>query len=338
MTKRKNYRSVSCFGFTLVELLVVIAIIGVLVSLLLPAIQAAREAARRTQCRNQLRQMSLAILNHENTHGHFPSGGDVPWPEIENYVVGGKPFGAARQGLGWGYQILPYLEQNAIRGLLTQAQLNEALVPLYVCPSRRSPIRSTHGLSAGAAELGWVMDYVAVTPGRANPFVPNDVLAYEGCNNCVWRVLPRVEEVLDDLGIIVRTPYNYQARVDISNPQPTRMSQVTDGLSNTIMITEKRLRPSRYEIGDWHDDRGWTDGWDPDTVRSTSFPVRPDADEDPDLSTNDIGMCTGSAHPAGVHAAFGDGSVRNISYDIDRELYNRLGHRSDGFAVNMDDF
>ena len=61
-------------GFTLVELLVVIAIIAILVALLLPAINAAREAARRTQCINNVRQVCVALANHESTHGSFPSG------------------------------------------------------------------------------------------------------------------------------------------------------------------------------------------------------------------------------------------------------------------------
>src|SRR5687767_2008924 len=118
--RRRRFRCQ--YGFTLVELLVVIAIIGVLVALLLPAIQAAREAARRTQCTNQVKQIMTAMMNHESSHKAFPSGGIIPWPFIEDYLSSGRPYGPEKQGLGWTYQILPYLEGNAQFDITNQAQ------------------------------------------------------------------------------------------------------------------------------------------------------------------------------------------------------------------------
>ena len=111
----KRRTAVRGAGFTLVELLVVIAIIGILVALLLPAIQAAREAARRTECKNNLKNIGLAIHNFHDTHKRFPMGGTINAPQIQNYVVNGRPNGTERQGLGWLYQILPHLEEGALK-------------------------------------------------------------------------------------------------------------------------------------------------------------------------------------------------------------------------------
>src|SRR5438046_2235683 len=99
-------------GFTLVELLVVIAIIGILVALLLPAVQAAREAARRTQCKNNIKQLSLGCLLHEDAHKYLPSGGwrDSYWAD-PNRGYGGKQPGS------WYYNILAYIEEQALRDL-----------------------------------------------------------------------------------------------------------------------------------------------------------------------------------------------------------------------------
>src|SRR5688500_14868950 len=100
------------YGFTLVELLVVIAIIGVLVALLLPAVQASREAARRTQCKNNLKQIGLAFHQHHDVHQFFPTGG-WDWATPPTYVNGTPAIGREQQA-GWGFQILPYVEQTVV--------------------------------------------------------------------------------------------------------------------------------------------------------------------------------------------------------------------------------
>src|SRR5436853_1181680 len=148
-------------AFTLVELLVVIAIIGVLVALLLPAIQAAREAARRSQCKNNLKQIGLSVLNLESAMKIFPTGGSTIWPKIEMYSAGGKINGPATQGLGWGYQILPYLEQGAVRNITTTDQIASVSIPMYNCPSRRGPTKydgKFYLTDYGSAQPGTIYD------------------------------------------------------------------------------------------------------------------------------------------------------------------------------------
>jgi len=302
------------YGFTLVELLVVIAIIGILVALLLPAVQAAREAARRTQCKNNVKQIGTAVLNFESAHKIFPTGGDAPWPWIEWYAKGTTVNGARKQGLSWAFQVLPYLEEGAVHDISSTDQLALTPITLYSCPSRRR------------SRL-WLMDYAAATTGNT-PFQQmylDDKKGFWGCANCVYKIEPiKVRDGYEYMGIIVRTDWDIGRKMEtarmsvkyvpndpsddraLGNTAPTTMARILDGTSKTLLISEKRLLSPRYEIGDWHDDRGWSDGWDPDTLRSTAFPLRPDIaspDQDAELvAAGDdafwlYGHCFGSAHP-----------------------------------------
>ncbi len=319
-------------GFTLVELLVVITIIGILIALLLPAVQAAREAARRTQCSNQLKQTGLAILNLESALGVFPTSGDKPWPVLQNYLTNGQPNGPAKQGLSWAFQILPYLEQEAVYAIDTQADVEQVALDIHFCPSRRRPTRQ------GARYL---MDYASATPGRVTRNSDGTVTHEEDSVRSLWGgkdgddVRWTIEADQPNIyeGIIVRINWWYVDQEFKGGSAPTTFGQIRDGASNTILVGEKCLNPDEYLSGCWHDDRGWTDGWDPDVVRSTSFAPSADSNQ-----ISNVGYRFGSAHSGGFNVVLADGSVRTLGYGIDREVFNCLGHRSDGQPLDASKF
>jgi prepilin-type N-terminal cleavage/methylation domain-containing protein/prepilin-type processing-associated H-X9-DG protein len=341
-------------GFTLVELLVVIAIIGILVALLLPAIQAAREAARRTQCKNNLKNIGLAIHNFTDTYKFFPLGGTGPEAKIHEYLKDtlssvtpkkGPPNGPKEQGLGWMYQILPYLEEGAVQNLITEAEITRQLIPLYNCPSRRSP--------AVRGDSKCLIDYAGVTAGPSrselgdaefnnylNDPAANHYDIFWGNANLTSQALPPTAFVTAGnkmifRGIIQRCDFLKNTGTHIGFMRTVGFKNITDGASKTLLVSEKRVKPSWYDNGgEESDNRGWAEGWDYDNLRSTMFPLEQDAEVKDTGVFAPIHFQFGSAHSGGVNALFADGSVAYLNYDINRENFNRLGHRSDGEVIN----
>jgi len=154
-----------------------------------------------------------------------------------------------------------------------------------------------------------------------------------------WGVIVRSELYIDPNASDNPTPaqkldWGWYTRID--------HSKITDGSSNTLVMGEKFLIPSAYQGHSnqglwWHDDKGWTDGWDPDALRSTICLFMPDSEllTNAEPEVRQAGFRFGSAHASGMNTAFADGSVKSITYEIDQELFNRLAHRSDEETVDL---
>jgi prepilin-type N-terminal cleavage/methylation domain-containing protein/prepilin-type processing-associated H-X9-DG protein len=308
-------------GFTLIELLVAIAIIAILLALTLPAVQSARETARRTQCRNNLRQLGLAVANHESTYGRFPSNG---WGFL---WIGDPDRGTDRhQPGGWIYNILPQIEQTALRnkgralsGAAKRAALAELMqsrLSLLKCPSRPGDQSSANNLILAPYNADWVPwvmktdyavnegDYITDTDGGPPTLADGDNPNYP------WR------DTTQATGICF-------LRSEV------RARDIIDGLSNSYLIGEKHV--SRLHYADYDDpghDQSMYTGVDLDINRWTIDPPLQDGDSVAERRF-------GSSHAGGCHVVMCDGSVRTVSYSIDAETHRRLGNRRDGLPVTL---
>jgi len=112
----------------------------------------------------------------------------------------------------------------------------------------------------------------------------------------------------------------------VPNPLRVTIADVQDGLANTFVIGEKRLNPNRYLTGDDQDNTGMCAGWEDDVIAMTVQPFGPDA---AGASTYQFG----SAHPGGMNAVFGDGSVRGIAYTTSAAVLTLMGDRRDGEVI-----
>ena len=317
-------------AFTLVELLVVIAIIGILVALLLPAVQAARAAAWRASCQNNIRQLGLAVHNYADTKKTLPSS--VRPPGLTTLPrIAGLTF------------LLPYFEESSRYSAYDQKKdwfdpVNKPLVngriSILQCPSVPDPER----LDGRPENSPWLNDIGAATDYSPTIYVDQRLKAAGLVDEAAVGVPPVAGS--PGLGILA---YNLT----------TRLRDITDGTSKTIMYAESAGRPYLYRRGriieSFPDKRVNGGGW-----------CRPASDISIDGSSgdgsSDVGTCalnctngiemgatfphpyyvsvgTGepySFHPGGANFCMGDGSVRWINDSIDIREFARLVTRNGG--------
>jgi prepilin-type processing-associated H-X9-DG protein len=185
----------------LVELLVVIAIIGVLIALLLPAVQAAREAARRMTCSNHLKQMGIAMHNYSDTYNSFPTS----CTDAFNNHSGQRP------GFAWSYamQILPFVEQGA----LYETAKSEFLL--------RDGIKSTDTANQYVEYFSCPSSDIADTIGTNS----RKGISYMACDgDYSFRYINNGPEH-------ARGAFAYRGYIG--------MESISDGTSNTIMVSER---------------------------------------------------------------------------------------------------
>jgi len=334
-------------GFTLIELLVVIAIIAVLIALLLPAVQSAREAARRAQCVNNLKQIGLSMHNYESSNSSLPPG---------------------RKSCCWGTWLLftlPGVEQQALFNAwnftgdykwyqsatmdtpmryagVCNITVSSTRVPAYMCPSDGN---GTSLVAIGPTLNGVVMrvtsqNYV-VNFGNT---VSTQPVTY---NNITFGGAPFTE-----LDAPTLTAAGSPTSVGMNGQVVVPFSAITDGLSNTLMVSECVVgtgsnATAPYDLRGfswWGSASNFTaaitpNSSQPDVLESASYCVYPYQMNPPCVgATATVVLFNGvrSRHPGGVNSLFCDGSVKFIKNSISPVTWRGVSTTRGGEVISSD--
>jgi prepilin-type N-terminal cleavage/methylation domain-containing protein/prepilin-type processing-associated H-X9-DG protein len=332
-------------AFTLIELLVVIAIIAILIGLLLPAVQKVREAAARAKCQNNLKQIGLAIHNYEGVRTALPPAsvnnpGSASWGQLRDYQKVGTTGTAGSHFAKHSFLgiMLPYLEQGNV---LQQAGVTYDLrqdwwaaanrpaaatrIPTFECPSAPFDHLINPILEPGIYGTGWTpatSDYMAVTRGNNRSAVWNAIFGDTS--------YPGDDGIRSVLGANVFTP----------------LLAVTDGLSNTIMLSEAGARPQNWRLGKRQADVTFMNGaWahhtndiavDGSNASGSTLSNAADVPTACRINCSNQGEIY-AFHTGGANVCLGDGSVRFIRDSISLQTLQKLCAKADGKPLG-DDF
>ena len=329
-------------GFTLIELLVVIAIIAILIALLLPAVQQAREAARRTQCKNNLKQIGLGIHNYESTYSRFPSAGeytdegakDRRYFPVSLYVA-----------------LLPFVEQGNIYSQWNMnfhytnpanAPLAKKVIPGYVCPS--NAITQIDVLGYGTSDY-MPIAYTDIDPitGARNPSVAGVALNADrngALGQC--RKMADSTDGTSNTALVIEDAGRSTGQAGKANITSVRYVGGSRGADTTQLYATADVAPGSAG-GNFSGPNRWADqdggsgvsgapNYPAETKLINNNSVPKGGPAACPWSTNNCGPNDEpfSQHTGGCQVVLGDGSVRFLSENLDRQIIRKLCDPSDG--------
>ncbi len=287
-------------GLSALEVIVVIVLVGVVALLILLALPRQRETARVVSCRQNLMQIGKAVALYDETAGRLPV---VPTLEDRREDALG-PLGLMLMQLGTAEFANLQPETIPPAGKIGTRPTVRRIRGL-VCPSDPNAIQPDFPAPVSyRANTGDTVD------GRHGPFSPgkNVTLADVEAGDGTSYTASFTERLLGNGRKGVRAPINYA-----TVPGPVRPAGCPDAPAES-----------------WMGDAGasWAlAGW-PSTLYNHAMP--PGAS--PSCVAEDGGsarMGASSGHVEGVHLLMLDGSVRNVTRDVNVGVWRKFGNAWD---------